>query len=65
VVFAASPRMKKEFGVKTGTRLFKIPNHPEIRLIKPKVHFFVDLSNEEIIIATKYSRKIDSYGVGY
>lgn len=44
VLLAASPRMKKEFGVKTGTRLFEIPNHTEIRLIELKMQFFVDLS---------------------
>ncbi len=41
VVLAASPRMKKEFGVKTGTRLFEIPDHPKIRLIEPKMQFFL------------------------
>ena len=46
VVLAASPRMKKEFGVKTGTRLFEIPNHPAIRLIETKMQFIVDLSME-------------------
>ena len=46
VVLAASPRMKKEFGVKTGTRLFEIPNHPSIHLIEPKMEFFVRISIE-------------------
>lgn len=46
IVLAASPRMKKEFGVKTGTRLFEIPNHPSIRLIEPKMEFFVRVSLE-------------------
>lgn len=40
VMLAASPRMKKEFGVKTGTR-FEIPNHPQIRLkLNLKMHSF-------------------------
>ena len=46
VVLAASPRMKKEFDVKNGTRLFEIPNHPDIRLIEPKMQFFVNISME-------------------
>ncbi|WP_203333721.1 hypothetical protein [Planococcus beigongshangi] len=36
VVLAASPRMKKDFGVRTGARLFEIPNHPNIHLTEPK-----------------------------
>lgn len=44
VVLAASPRMKKEFGVKTGTRLFEIPDDPRIQLIEPKMQFYLDVS---------------------
>ncbi|GKW44522.1 DNA polymerase thumb domain-containing protein [Planococcus sp. NCCP-2050] len=44
VVLAASPRMKTEFGVKTGTRLFEIPDDPRIQLIEPKMHFFLKVS---------------------
>lgn len=36
VVLAASPRMKKDFGVRTRARLFEIPNHPDIHLTEPK-----------------------------
>ncbi len=46
VVLAASPPMKKRFGVKTGTRLFEIPNDPSIHLIEPKMEFFVRMSME-------------------
>ena len=46
IVLAASPMMKKEFGVKTGTRLFEIPDHPSIHLIEPKMEFFVRVSME-------------------
>ena len=44
VVLAASRPMKKQFGVKTGTRLYEIPNHPDIRLFEPKMSFFLDMS---------------------
>jgi len=44
VVLAASPAMKKRFQVKTGTRLFEIPNHPEIRLFEPKMSYFLEMS---------------------
>lgn len=46
VVLAASPRMKKQFGVKTGTRRFEIPNHPEIRIIQPQMELYVKVSAE-------------------
>lgn len=46
IVLAASPMMKKEFGVKTGTRLYEIPNHPSIRLIEARMEFFVRVSAE-------------------
>ena len=46
IVLAASPMMKKEFGVKTGTRLFEVPDHPSIHLIEPKMEFFVRVSVE-------------------
>lgn len=44
VVLAASPRMKSDFGVKTGTRLFEIPDDPRIQLIEPKMEFFLRVS---------------------
>lgn len=46
VVLAASPPMKKRFGIKTGSRLFEIPQHPDIRLFEPKMEFFVQISME-------------------
>ena len=46
VVLAASPPMKKRFNIKTGSRLFEIPNHPDIRLFEPKMEFFINMSME-------------------
>ncbi len=54
VVLAASPPMKKRFNVKTGTRLFEIPNHPEIRLFNPKMSYFLELSMAITRILHKY-----------
>ncbi|ATB52751.1 nucleotidyltransferase [Caldibacillus phage CBP1] len=39
VVLAASPRLKKEFGIKTGSRLYEIPKDPRIRIVEPKMSF--------------------------
>lgn len=44
VVLAASPPMKKRFRVKTGTRLFEIPDHPDIRFFEPKMDYFLKMS---------------------
>lgn len=46
IVLAASPPMKKRFGVKTGSRLFEIPDDPSIHLLEPKMEFFVRVSME-------------------
>lgn len=61
VVLAASPRMKKQFGVKTGTRLFEIPNHPDIHLIEPKMEFYVKVSMEITRLFGEYVRKEDIF----
>lgn len=37
VVLAASPRLKKEFGVKTTNRLYELPNDPRIKVVNPKM----------------------------
>ena len=44
VVLAASPMMKKRFGVKTGTRLFEIPDHQDILLVEPKMKLYLQKS---------------------
>lgn len=46
VVLAASPPMKKRFNIRTGSRLFEIPPHPDIRLFEPKMAFFIRMSME-------------------
>lgn len=46
VILAASPPLKKKFGVKTGMRLFEIPDDPSIRLIEPTMQFYIDVSME-------------------
>lgn len=54
VVLAASPPMKKRFKVKTGTRLYEIPNHPEIRLFEPRMSYFLEMSMSITKILHKY-----------
>lgn len=49
-VLAASPPMKKRFRVKTGTRLFEIPNHPDMAIC------YSFISKEKVVT---YVNKID------
>lgn len=44
VVLAASPLMKEKFSIKTGSRRYEIPKHPDIRLFEPKMSFFIQMS---------------------
>lgn len=46
VVLAASPRLKKEFGIKTGSRLFEIPNDPRIQVVEPKMATYLRIATE-------------------
>lgn len=46
VVLAASPAMKRDFKIKTGSRLFEIPDDPRISIHNPKMGLFVRVSTE-------------------
>lgn len=54
VVLAASPSMKKRFRVKTGTRMYEIPHHPDIKLFNPKMGYFLEMSMAITRILHKY-----------
>lgn len=54
VVLAASPPMKKRFRIKTGSRLYEIPDHPEIRLFNPRMSYFLEVSMAITRILHKY-----------
>jgi len=65
VVLAASPRLKKEFGIKTGSRLFEIPNDPRIELVEPKMGTYLRVSTEISRLFHRYVPKecIHTYSV--
>ena len=46
VVLAASPPLKSKYKVKTGTRLYEIPNDPSIYLIEPQMEMYLNISME-------------------
>ena len=65
VVLAASPPLKKNFGIQTGNRLFEIPDDPSIHLIEPKMGFFIDVSMEITRLLNEYVPKeaIHTYSI--
>jgi DNA polymerase V len=65
VVLAASPKLKKEFGIKTGSRRFEIPNDPRIRIVDPKMGTYVRISLEITRVFHRYVPKeaIHTYSV--
>ncbi|MCM3766473.1 Y-family DNA polymerase [Neobacillus niacini] len=65
VVLAASPRLKKEFGIKTGSRLFEIPKDPRIQLVEPKMATYLRISTEISRVFNRYVPKeaIHTYSV--
>ncbi len=54
VILAASPALKKEFGIKTGSRLFEIPNDPRIKVVNPKMGLFIKVSTETTKLFYRY-----------
>ncbi|WP_246942438.1 DNA polymerase IV [Bacillus pinisoli] len=65
IVLAASPKMKEEFGIKTGSRLFEIPKDPRIQIINPKMATYVRISTEITKLFHRYVPKeaIHTYSI--
>lgn len=57
VVLAASPKMKKEFGIKTGSRLFEVPDDPRIHIVEPKMATYLRVSAEITRLFHRYVPK--------
>lgn len=65
VVLASSPKMKKEFGIKTGSRLFEIPDDPRIIKVNPSMATYLRISTEISRLFNRYVPKsaIHTYSV--
>jgi len=65
VVLAASPKLKKDFGIKTGSRLYEVPNDPRIHIIHPKMGMYLRISTEITRLLNQYVPKesIHTYSV--
>ncbi|MEH7222869.1 UV damage repair protein UvrX [Bacillus sp. JJ1566] len=57
VVLAASPKLKQEFGIKTGSRLFEIPKDPRIKIVNPKMATYLRISTEITRLFNRYVPK--------
>ncbi|WP_062104746.1 Y-family DNA polymerase [Bacillus niameyensis] len=57
IVLAATPPMKKDFGIKTGSRLFEIPNDSRIILDEAKMSTYLRISTEIIRLFNRYVPK--------
>ncbi|AST92360.1 Y-family DNA polymerase [Sutcliffiella cohnii] len=65
VVLAASPKLKKEFGIKTGSRRFEIPNDRRIQVVNPQMATYLRISTEITRLFNRYVPKesIHTYSV--
>lgn len=65
IVLAASPKLKKEFGVKTGSRKFEIPEDPRILIVEPRMQTYMRISLEITRVFHRYVPKeaIHTYSV--
>ncbi|WP_453995212.1 Y-family DNA polymerase [Bacillus nitroreducens] len=57
IVLAASPKLKQEFGIKTGSRLFEIPKDPRIQIVNPKMALYLRISTEITRLFNRYVPK--------
>ncbi|KHD86385.1 UV damage repair protein UvrX [Heyndrickxia ginsengihumi] len=59
VVLAASPKLKKDFGIKTGTRLFEIPKDNRILIVEAQMASYLKTSTEIVKLFNQYAPKED------
>lgn len=57
VVLAASPKLKEEFGIKTGSRRFEIPDDPRIEIVNPTMATYMRISVEITRVFHRYVPK--------
>ena len=44
LVLAASPRVKKEYGIRTGSRRFEIPKNSKIQIVEPRMALYIKVN---------------------
>src|SRR5699024_10282366 len=65
VILAASPALKRDFGIRTGNRLFEIPNDEKIVILPAQMNLYLEVSVEITRLFHKYVPKesIHTYSV--
>ena len=65
VVLAASPRLKADFGIRTGNRLFEIPKNKNIIVVNAQMAYFLERSMEITKMLHRYvpPESIHTYSV--
>lgn len=65
VVLAASPALKRDFGIRTGNRLFEIPQQAGITVVSAQMNLYLCVSREITRLFNKYVPKdaIHTYSV--
>ncbi|MFD1067844.1 Y-family DNA polymerase [Oceanobacillus locisalsi] len=59
LVLAASPLIKKEYGVKTGTRIYEIPKKANIDIVEPRMAVYLQKNMEILRIFKRYVAEED------
>ncbi len=59
LVLASSPLVKKEYGVKTGTRIYEIPKKANIQIVEPRMALYLKKNMEILRIFKRYVTKED------
>ncbi|WP_218672721.1 Y-family DNA polymerase [Oceanobacillus timonensis] len=54
LVLASSPLVKKEYGVKTGTRVYEIPRNANIEIVEPRMALYLKKNLEILRIFKRY-----------
>ncbi|HLR66385.1 Y-family DNA polymerase [Virgibacillus alimentarius] len=65
VVLAATPALKRDFGIRTGSRLFEIPDHETIIKVSAQMNLYLEVSTEVTRLFNKYVPKeaIHTYSI--
>ncbi|MFZ2258763.1 MAG: Y-family DNA polymerase [Clostridiaceae bacterium] len=59
VVLASSPKVKSEFGIKTGNRKFEIPNDPRLIVVDPSMALYLEINRQINDIFRNYAADED------
>lgn len=61
LVLAASPMVKAEFGIKTGSRRYELPDDPRIIIAPPRMNLYLHVNEMILKIARRYVSNDDLY----